>query len=89
MPIVREIIPQRFLRPLRQQTDVDALLDVAVTEAKFNNGSPCSGHAHMFADWPGTEPFVRQWFVLENGQALGINETPNGDWTFPVVDYES
>jgi len=88
MPLVREVIPQRYLQSSYDLARAESVLDVGIKVLKMNNGSPCAGHAAIFEDWPGEELFVRQWFVLESGQALGINETPDGDWTFPVVDYE-
>ena len=88
MPFVKDVIPSRFLKAPYNLMGAETVLDIVITDTKINNGSPCSGHADIFANWPGDEAFVRQWFVLENGQAMGINETPDGDWTFPVVECE-
>ncbi len=87
MPLLKQVLPECFFRAREENAAAAALLDVAVTEMKLNTGSPCDGHAAMFADWPGDEAHVRQWFILENGKAVAIDENPDDGWQFPVVDY--
>ena len=37
--------------------------------------------------WPGTQKNVYSWCILENGKAVGWNESPSHGWSFPVVKY--
>ena len=34
--------------------------------------------------WPGTHKNVHFWVVLENGYAVGWNESPSHGWSFPL-----
>ena len=88
MPVLRQVLPTCFFDGDCESAETATLLDVPVKEMKLNNGSPCSGHAEMFDAWPGEHKYVRQWFILENGKAVAIDEDPNSDWRFPVIDYE-
>ena len=88
MPRLRQVLPDVFFDTPMSYPDTVELLDVEVREVKFNTGSPCDGHAEMFADWPGEGNHVRQWYILKNGKAVAIDEKPNMRWQFPVVDYE-
>ena len=88
MPRLRQVLPDIFFDTSMSHPDVVSLLDVEVREVKLNTGSPCDGHAAMFADWPGDGNYVRQWYILANGKAVAVNEEPNRHWQFPVVDYE-
>ena len=88
MPRLRQVLPDGFLDLVHENSDVVALLDVEVETIKLNNGSPCDGHASMFSDWRGKGSHVRQWFVLVNGKAVGVNENPDSPWDFPVMNYE-
>ena len=49
-----------------------ALRDEQVTAMKLATGAPCDSHGAMFASWPGPEPDVERWFLLESGRAVGI-----------------
>ena len=88
MPRLREVLPDIFFDTSMSHPDVVSLLDVEVREVKLNTGSPCDGHAAIFADWPGVGNYVRQWYILANGKAVAVDEEPNRRWQFPVVDYE-
>ena len=88
MPRLRQVLPDVFFDNSMSYPDAVELLDVEVREVKLNTGSPCDGHAEMFADWPGEGNHVRQWYILKNGKAVAIDEKPNTHWQFPVVDYE-
>ena len=88
MPLLKQVLPSCFF----DRTDpppAAAFLDVPVKAVKLASGSPCSSHAEMFEDWPGEHAHVRQWFILENGKAVAVDENPENDWDFPVVDYEN
>ncbi len=85
MPDLRAVLPDRYVT--EESPDTAVLLELTVTAVRLNTGSPCDGHSAMFETWPGPEQHVKQWFVLENGKAVAINEDPDGDWTYPVIDY--
>ena len=88
MPRLSQVLPDAFLEVAAENPDVEALLDVEVKTIQLNNGSPCDGHASMFSDWPGKGRHVRQWFVLVNGKAVGVDEIPDSPWLFPVINYD-
>ena len=89
MPLLKQVLPEIFFNASQDHKTVVEFLDVPVTALKLNTGSPCDGHAAMFADWPGDDNHVRQWFILANGKAVAINERPTGAWGYPVIDYEN
>lgn len=88
MPRLKQVLPARFFDEPGDHPAA-AFLGVEVREIKLNTGSPCDGHAAMFADWPGDGRHVRQWYVLANGKAVAVDETPDGPWRYPVVDYRA
>ncbi|MEK9752054.1 MAG: hypothetical protein VW338_02430 [Rhodospirillaceae bacterium] len=81
MPKLKQVLPAGRREELR------GLLDVEVVAVRLNTGAPCLSHAGPFEAWPGEGDNVRQWFVLENGKAVAIDERPDGPPVFPVVDY--
>ncbi len=47
-------------------------------------------HSRTFAngdykEWPGKHKDVHVWWELENGKAVGWNESPSKGWSFPVI----
>ena len=38
--------------------------------------------------WPGNHRYVKDWFTLANGKAVGWNENPSRGWSFPVISYQ-
>lgn len=38
-----------------------------------------------FKEWPGKQKDVHVWWELENGKAVGWNESPSRGWSFPVI----
>lgn len=54
----------------------ERLLELDVVALRLATGAPCSTHSELFAPWPGPEPNVSRWFMLENGQAVGLVEDP-------------
>lgn len=55
----------------------ERVLDLDVVALRLTTGAPCSAHSELFAPWPGPEPHVNRWFMLENGQAVGLVEDPD------------
>ena len=56
-----------------------------VTAIKLNTGAPCSSHDALFEPWPGPESGVTEWYVLDNGYAVGKRGDADGAHLFPVV----
>ena len=85
MPTLKQVLPGRVLK---QETlsGLGNLLELRVTAIKLSTGSPCSGKDELFAPWPGEERHVRQWFLLSDGHAVGVDEDPSGDWRCAVVE---
>ena len=88
MPNLKQVLPQEFFRPGHRETPVHEFLDAQIVAMKLTTGRPCESHAELFADWPGPQQHVRQWFILDNGKAVGVNEDPVNGLSFPIVDYE-
>lgn len=90
MPTLKQVLPKEFAQGGYASTPAYAFRDVAIVARKLASGAPCASpsKSDLFESWPGPEAHVRDWFVLENGKAVAINEDPAGV-TFPVVDYES
>jgi hypothetical protein len=38
-----------------------------------------------YRQWPGPQKDVHCWWELENGKAVGWNESPSKGWSFPVI----
>lgn len=82
MPTLRQVLPENAA----SNTVVD-LLDVDVVAVRLNTGAPCSNHVGPFETWPGEGEQVRQWFVLANQRAVGIDEAPEGGPVCRVAPY--
>ena len=87
MPRLVDVLPKAFADGEPPDSPARALCDVGVVATKLTTGSPCSSHQDLFADWPGPQSHVRQWFILENGKAVGIDDDPENGTSFPVIDY--
>ena len=73
---------------------------VDVLPKEFMNGQHEDGPAMPYAfmdvvaeyrgdrPWPGQHKYVKSWFALANGKAVGWNENPSRGWSFPVISYE-
>ncbi len=76
MPKLRNVL-EREAAAVRQPPALDdRLLELDVVGLRLATGAPCSSNAQLFAPWPGPEAHVKRWFVLENGQAVGLVEDP-------------
>ncbi len=84
MPTLRQVLPENAAC----NTVLD-LLDVDVLAVKLNTGAPCSTHVGPFETWPGDGGQVRQWFVLANQCAVGVDEAPDDGPVCRVVPYSN
>lgn len=87
MPLLKDVLPAEFSLGDGADSPAYALSDARVVATKLTTGSPCTSHQDLFEDWPGPHKFVRQWFILENGKAVGVNDDPENGKSFPVLDY--
>lgn len=69
---LRDSVPHEFFNEY-MDTPAAKLLDVIVTEKVTDK------------PWIGKERNVHVWWKLENGKAVGWNESPSKGWSFPVV----
>ena len=69
----------------RQLALDERILDLDVVALRLATGAPCSSHSELFAPWPGPEPHVNRWFMLENGQAVGLVEDPDTGVSVAVI----
>jgi hypothetical protein len=88
MPRLAQVVPPDLPSGCFEGSAAFALRDVEVLAVRLATGAPCSGHADLFAPWPGPESDVHQWFVLANGKAVGIGETSSVGCRILVRDLE-
>lgn len=81
MPKLKQVLPPSA------DAEIAPLLEAEVVGVRLNTGAPCSSHAEAFETWPGAGENVRQWYILNNGKAVGVDERIDGPPAFPVVDY--
>jgi DNA-directed RNA polymerase subunit RPC12/RpoP len=62
------------LSPAAEQLDVRVI--TKHSRVRDDNG---------FKEWPGKQKDVHVWWELENGKAVGWNESPSKGWSFPVI----
>ena len=75
--------PQEFLEqfddvPSFKYRDVEVVKEYSMYE---EDGS--------WKSWPGAHKNVTSWCLLENGYAVGWNETPSVGWAFPMIKMPS
>lgn len=70
-----DVMPQQFGWGEYVDTPAYKLRDVAV-RARMDSSVTA---------WPGPQKNVHFWVVLENGKAVGFNESPSRGWSFPVI----
>jgi hypothetical protein len=73
------------------------LVDVLPPEFTKGQYEDSPAMPHVFIDviaehrddrpWPGNHRYVKVWFVLANGKAVGWNDNPTRGWSFPVINY--
>jgi hypothetical protein len=74
MKTLKEVIPQ-VLGCEYHDSQVRKYVDVQVV----------SEHNSSVNKWPGIHKNVHFWVLLENGRAVGWNESPTHGWSFPVI----
>ncbi|MGI9383769.1 MAG: hypothetical protein ACR2PO_11500 [Methyloligellaceae bacterium] len=77
MPKLRNVLEREAAMGGRSPALDERLLELDVVGLRLATGAPCSTHAELFAPWPGPEQHVSRWFMLENGQAVGLIEDPD------------
>lgn len=85
MPELKTVLPSLIEDRNPRNTQAYEFRNQQVSEIKLATGAPCSSHDDLFEPWPGTETNITEWYVLENGYAVGKGTDPDGDDIFPVV----
>lgn len=85
MPELKTVLPSLIEDGRHKDTRAYKLRNQQVTAIKRTAGAPCSSHEDLFAPWPGTETNVAEWYILENGYAVGTAADRAGTEPFPVV----
>ena len=88
MPLLRQVLPQLVADSQYSTTKAYLHKDVRVVEVKLTSGAPCSSHNQLFASWPGHESGVQEWYILENGFAVGKISNFSEDDEFPVFNLQ-
>ena len=85
-----DALPYEFVGGEYHDTPAFKLKDVKVKRVvcghQIVDGEFVNTH-DTFVRWPGRHAYVFNWFILENGKAVGWNENPSRGWSFPVISY--
>lgn len=85
MPVLKTILPALMEDEDLKDTRAYKLRNRQVTAIKLTTGAPCSSHDGLFEPWPGPETDVSEWYVLDNGYAVGKGGHADGTCLCPVV----
>lgn len=85
MPELKTILPALMEDEDLKDTRAYKLRNRQVTAIKLTTGAPCSSHDGLFEPWPGPETDVSEWYVLDNGYAVGKGGHADGTCFCPVV----
>ncbi len=88
MPKLIDVAPD-LAKPKYRKSRAWVWRNCQVRQIKSSAGAPCSTHNELFAPWPGKEQFVDQWYVLDNGQAVGKGYDERGEACFSVIQFDS
>lgn len=72
MATLKDVLPYEFTRGEFSDTKAFKFADCLVV----------AEHEH---GWIGPQKNVHVWYELDNGYAVGWNESPSVGWSFPVV----
>ena len=72
MPTLGQVMRSEIGDDRFRATDAFAHREERVTAMRLATGAPCASHGAMFAPWPGPEPDVQRWYLLESGRAVGV-----------------
>ncbi len=89
MPELRKVLPALTDDAQFQHTEAYQLRDQQVTAFRLATGAPCSSKGELFASWPGPEKNIIEWYVLENGYAVGRGTDADGQDCYPVARLNS
>ena len=81
-----DALPYEFMDGSYDDTPAFKLHDVKVIEEVHM--SNIEG-LKSWRNWPGIHRNVANWYILENGKAVGWNESPSRGWSFPVIKYKA
>ncbi len=85
MPELKRVLPDLAGDSRYRGTDAYRLRNRQVTQVKLTSGAPCASHDALFAPWPGPETNIKEWYVLDNGYAVGKGADADGDDVYPVL----
>jgi len=74
------ITPRRYVGQPDQPSPAALLLEERVVR-EYSRVTDEAG----YKPWPGPQKDVHCWWELENGKAVGWNESPSKGWSFPVI----
>ncbi len=89
MPELKRVLPALASNKKFQGSSAYRFIEHQVTAIKLTTGAPCSTHGELFARWPGPESNIVEWYVLENGYAVGKGVDSRGEEYYPVVQLET
>ncbi len=89
MPALKNVLPLLMTDARFRGSEAYQLRDQQVTAIKRTTGAPCSFHSDLFAPWPGPEETVVEWYLLDNGYAVGRGTDRDGYEIYPVTRSKS
>ncbi len=85
MPELKDVLPNLAEDPAYRDTAAYKLRNQRVAAIKLTSGEPCSSHRELFAPWLGPEQNIEEWYLLDNGQAVGKGRDCQGMPVYPVL----
>ena len=85
MPELKDVLPNLTEDAAYRNTAAYKLRNHRVTAIKLTSGEPCSSNSEIFAPWPGPEQSIEEWYLLDNGQAVGKGRDCQGMPVYPVL----
>ena len=85
MPELKDVLPNLTEDAAHRDTAAYKLRNQRVAAIKLTSGEPCSSRSELFAPWPGPEQNIEEWYLLDNGQAVGKGRDCQGMPVYPVL----